>query len=400
MLLGRPGTKGRRLIVLEGEAPVGLAVDEIGAVADDPGVPFIEIDPLLSHAFGDRTAGGTRGRAGIVADDRSISEAGATIALVAFAIGDQEFALPIDQVEEVLRLPGDIAVLPGADAAVLGTVAVRGALLPLLSLAALLGLPGGLAGRGRRVVVVRVGQHRVGLQVDAMRAVLQIDETLVDPVPAALARGSAEARIQAICRLDDGRRLVSVLAADHLLRAELMTHLLQSGEGEVDHAAADQDDTAEPFLLFRVGEEDFALPLAAVEEVALLPERLTRLPRAPDFVEGVMNLRGRVLPVIDQGRRFRGEATGGRRRRVIVIRAGELDAGFIVDAVSEVLHVPAYRLRPAPELGDGGARVFDRIANLEEQQRLILIVSPQELLDRAERDLLAALRGEGVAEAP
>jgi purine-binding chemotaxis protein CheW len=113
-----------------------------------------------------------------------------------------------------------------------------------------------------------------------------------------------------------------------------------------------------------------------------------------------MNLRGRVLPVIDQRRRFRGEASGGRRRRVIVIRAGELDAGFIVDAVSEVMHVPAHRLRPAPDMGDGGARVFDRIANLEEQQRLILIVSPQELLDRAERDLLAALRGEGAAEAP
>ena len=58
------------------------------------------------------------------------------------------------------------------------------------------------------------------------------------------------------------------------------------------------------FLVFRLGAEEFGLPIAAVDEVAAAPEKITRLPKTPKFLEGVVNLRGDVLPVIDQRRRF------------------------------------------------------------------------------------------------
>jgi len=125
--------------------------------------------------------------------------------------------------------------------------------------------------------------------------------------------------------------------------------------------------------------------------VISLPPKLTPLPRAPAFVQGVMNLRGQVLPVIDQVQRFSGAAATGQKRRVIVVRIGDLQAGFIVDAVSEILRVPAAELRAAPDLGNDDTRVFERVANLAAQNRIVLIVSPRELLDRAERDLLASL---------
>ena len=58
------------------------------------------------------------------------------------------------------------------------------------------------------------------------------------------------------------------------------------------------------FVVFRLGSEEFGLPIEAVDEVALVPERLTRLPKTPKFLEGVINRRGMVLPVVDQRRRF------------------------------------------------------------------------------------------------
>jgi purine-binding chemotaxis protein CheW len=112
-----------------------------------------------------------------------------------------------------------------------------------------------------------------------------------------------------------------------------------------------------------------------------------------------MNLRGQVVPVIDQARRFRGAAAKGERRRVIVVRLGELQAGFVVEAVSEVLRVPLAALRAAPDLGGEETQVFDRVANLEDADRMVLIVSPQELLDRAERALLAGISGKNPAAA-
>jgi len=107
----------------------------------------------------------------------------------------------------------------------------------------------------------------------------------------------------------------------------------------------------------------------------------------------MMNLRGKVIPVIDQAQRFRGVAASGARVRIIVVRLGELQAGFLVDGVSEVLRIPAAALAPAPDLGGEETRLFDRIANLEEAGRIVLIVSPQQLLDRAEQAVLAAISG-------
>ncbi|MBO9711444.1 chemotaxis protein CheW [Sphingomonas sp.] len=397
-LLGEERVLPTRVVVIDGEDPVGLAVDAVEAVGEASGrsVRSLEIEQLLGTAFGS-----TEARRSGYARVRSASsgETGAMqVPLVAFGVGGQAFALPLADVDEVVRVPQEIAALPDADAVVVGTATLRGELLPLLSLGALLGLGSEGASRRRRVVVVRIGRHRVGLMVGAMHGILRVAPEQIDPVPSVFARGSAEARIQAICRLDGGQRLVSVLATDHLLREELTARLLQGQGGEQAAEEAMVSEASEQFLLFRIGEEDFGLPLAAVEEVARLPDKLTRLPKAPAFVEGVINLRGNVVPVIDQARRFAGTATSGARRRVVVVAIGEMRVGFLVDGVSDVLSVPATALRPAPELGGEGTRVFDRVANLEDTSRVVLIVSPQELLDRAERDLVAAL-ARGTSEA-
>ena len=74
------------------------------------------------------------------------------------------------------------------------------------------------------------------------------------------------------------------------------------------------------FVVFRLGDDEFGLPIEAVDEVARVPDQITRLPKTPKFLEGVVNLRGEVLPVVDQRRRFdmpaleeRGGAPPGRR---------------------------------------------------------------------------------------
>jgi purine-binding chemotaxis protein CheW len=390
-LTDRTAGSERRVILLDAANPIALAVDDVTALGEEAGnAPDpIDVDALTARDF---AGGGQRKARAVARTDATDAEAARDqVPLVAFAVAGQEYALPIGAVEEVLRLPAGIALMPHADDVVVGSIAVRDVLLPLLSLQALLALPGTPDLARARVVVVRIGTHRVGLVVDAMRAILRVDARDIDQVPAVLARGSAEARIQAICRLDEGRRLVSVLAVEHLVRDDLTARLLQGAEARM--AEQVETETYEQFLLFRIGEEEFGLPVENVIEVTVLPTRLTRLPNAPDFVQGVMNLRGQVVPVIDQARRFGGTAASGARKRVIVVRLGALQAGFVVESVSEVMRVPAGALRPAPVLGGEQTRVFDRIANLQDAGRMVLIVSPQELLDRAERELLATLDG-------
>lgn len=410
-LMGRERGAGvdGRVIIFDRGVRVGLLVDEVSALKDsaalaggDAPVRLIDAHALVTEGYGAtaRRIVGAKPHDG--AAPATASAAASDLILLTFVVGGQMFGLPLAQVEEVIKLPPAIAAVPHSDAAMLGAASHRDGLLSLLSLRVLLDLDGrGDAGDRPRVVVTRIGSAKVGLVVDALGLIERVPEEAIDPVPTVLTRGSAEAQIQAICRLHDGRQLVSILSADHLLNDDLAA-LLATDEGQREHPMDDnamRDGSTEQIIVFQLGGDDYGLPIGSVDEVTRLPDKLTRLPRAPAFVEGVINLRGQVIPVIDQRRRFQAQAGDGRRQRVIIVHLGDLRAGFIVDSVSDVLRVPADALQPTPDLGNEATRIIDRAVTLDAGGRLILMVDPQMLLDRAERDLLAAMRTDGEAAA-
>ena len=419
-LLGQeeaPATAASRLLLLELDEPVSVAVDEVGALTrldtasphmagSQPGhlhvqgeaaVRLVDLNDLLRRDFAALARHGRRGRLAAQATDAPGPTA-PELVFVTFGLAGQAYALPIAEVGEVLALPPHILAMPRTDAAMLGVVALRETLLPVVSLRALLGFEQGAPDRDARIVVARVGDTRVGLVVDRLQAILRTPPATVAPVPAVLNRGPGEARIQSICRLPGKAGLVSILSAERLFRDDTVTHLLAEGRQQTELGLDADDGAQEQIVVFRLGQEEYGLPVAAVDEVLRLPATLTRVPRAPGFIEGVMNHRGRVLPIIEQRRRFgvAGEAAGSQRR-VIVTTIGDRQAGFVVDTVSEILSVAADQLQATPELAADGRRMFDRVANLDMDGRIILLVDPQELLDRAERDLLAALDGAGAA---
>jgi purine-binding chemotaxis protein CheW len=307
-------------------------------------------------------------------------------------VANQEYALALSAVQEIVPAPETVTPMPRAETLVVGMMAFRERLLPLLSLRGLLGFPPAPASDTReKVVVTSVGGAVVGLVADRARAIVSAERSLVDPIPPVLAaRSGGEARIKAIYRGDGGRRLISILAPEQLFREDVMQRL---GSRQTA-AATEKTQTAgaeRQFLVFRLGDDEFGLPIEAVDEVARVPEQITRLPKAPKFLEGVVNLRGEVLPVVDQRRRFDMPALErGEGRRLIVVRTEQHRAGVIVDSVSEVLRSSADAIEPAPDLTGDITRLVHGVINLEDQRRIVLLLEPAELLTRAERGLLDA----------
>ncbi len=417
-LLGSKGAPSEtaRVVVIDRGAPVGLMIDKVASLgtaeaADDnvggegrAPARLIDLDTLLSRDFGSFARRGQPRHAPVgQATQSQMAAARDEVALVCFTVAGQDFALPLGSVHEVVALPAGVMAVPQADAVMQGVMTLRGQLLPLVSLRGLLGLRAGANGGSRsRVVVARIGDALVGLVTDGMREILRIPSSEIDPVPAILTRGEAEARIQGICRLEGGQRLVSVLSTESLFRdQDLAEQMLPQTEKNQAMGTPDRpSDGDEQFIVFQLGGEEYGLPIASVDEVVRVPETLTRLPKAPAFIEGVMNLRGRVVPVIDQRRRFKFEGQGERRReRIVVVRIDRMYAGFVVDTVSEVLKIPQSQLRTTPDLAAEGSQVIERIANIEVEGRMILLLNPRELLDRAEKDLLAAM-GESNTDRP
>jgi purine-binding chemotaxis protein CheW len=251
-----------------------------------------------------------------------------------------------------------------------------------------------------KVIVASVGGGLVGLIADRARAVISADPALIDPVPPVIqARSGGEARIKSIYRGEGGRRLVSVLEPEQLFRGDVMKRLGEARDASRPQPQIDEAGEERKFLVFRLGQDEFALPVEAVVEVARAPDRVTRVPKAPKFLEGVINLRGAVLPVIDQRQRFdMPRLDEGDGRRLVVVQTGRHRAGLIVDSVSEVLRTTADAVKEAPDLTEDIARLVNGVVNIEAERRILLILDPAELLTRAERGLLDKF--EGAAQAP
>jgi purine-binding chemotaxis protein CheW len=232
--------------------------------------------------------------------------------------------------------------------------------------------------------------------MDTVKEVLRINRALVDPVPALLAGdANGQNQFEAICRMDGGKRLVTILSAERMFRDSALraaiTTAADAPDGQedvmsnVEDKPAGRADDEEQFVVFRLAGEEYGVLVESVQEIVRVPDDLTRVPKAAVFMEGVVNLRGTVLPVVDQRRRFGlPEAERNDRQRIMVLTIGGVRTGFIVDQVSEVLKISRSAIEPAPKLSDEQAKLIRRVANLEKQKRMILLLDPVNLLEAGE----------------
>jgi len=313
---------------------------------------ILDTAKLLQGGGEGKARGERRASANIgVAEKRGEREASDEIRLVSFEVDGQEYALPIESVEEIVQLPDHINALPNSRAHLLGVMNLRNRMLPLVSLRSMFGLPVAADDQQSRIVVVSReiagATHSVGLVTDTVKEVVRAPKSAVDPVPRLLASRSGRQEVESLCRLDEGRRLVSIMAPERLfLNDQIGDASDAGGAAEDEHMASQQRradqgaDDEEQFVIFTLADEEYGVPIDAVQEIVRVPEQITRMPMTPAFVEGIINLRGSVMPIIDQRRRFAlPEMRHNDRQRIVVFVVRGVRTGFIVDSVSEVLKV-------------------------------------------------------------
>jgi purine-binding chemotaxis protein CheW len=321
--------------------------------------------------------------------------------LVSFDVDGQEYAIAIEDVQEIVQVPEAVIHVPRSDSHVLGVMTLRSRLLPLVNLRSMFALSHRDLDEKSRIVVLTLNGVSVGVVVDAVSEVLRVSKSGVDPLPALLAREGNLAEITSICRLDNGKRMVSIVTARNLFGHSVIKEALSAmNEGEAEDSrqqAKEVDDNLdddEQVVIFRLDKEEFGAPIASVQEIVRIPEELIRVPQAPSFVEGVINLRGTVLPVIDLRLRLGLEQVErSDRQRIMVFLISDVRTGFIVDQVAEVLRIPKAAIEPAPQLSAEQGMLLSRMANLEKQKRMVQLLDPPHLMKRNELVALAAVTG-------
>jgi purine-binding chemotaxis protein CheW len=154
-----------------------------------------------------------------------------------------------------------------------------------------------------------------------------------------------------------------------------------------EHSSSDE---IVQLVTFKLGNEEFALDILKVQEINRVVE-ITKVPKAPDFVEGVINLRGRVIPIVDIRKKFHlkiKEAT--KETRIIVVNIINKTIGLIVDSVSEVLRINSSTIQPPPPLIAGlDSDYIKGVGKLDE--RLIILLDIDKIFTTGEHKLIEGM---------
>jgi len=135
-------------------------------------------------------------------------------------------------------------------------------------------------------------------------------------------------------------------------------------------------------VIFKLANEDYGLPISKVQEINRMVA-VTKLPRTPDFIEGIINLRGRVIPVVDLRKRFGFSSLDHQDdTRIMVVDISGQTVGLVVDAVHEVVTVKGDSIEPPPQSFDANAQFVQGIAKLADRLVVMLdidhVITPQE----------------------
>jgi purine-binding chemotaxis protein CheW len=134
---------------------------------------------------------------------------------------------------------------------------------------------------------------------------------------------------------------------------------------------------------FRIGEETFGVRIGSVREIVRVPE-ITTVPNAQETIEGVINLRGKIIPVVDLRKRFgQVETTIDKKNRILVVELENKLVGLIVNSASEVLKIPPSEIEsPGSVFADGESSYVTGVGKLK--GRLIILLDISKLLHRPE----------------
>lgn len=310
------------------------------------------------------------------------------IQLVNFQLDGQDYGIAIGDVQEIVHLPETVTRLPRTPPHVLGVMTLRSRLLPLMDLRSMFRLPHRAPDEKCRIVVLRLAGLSVGLVVDTVSEVLRVGLADVRELPGLIATQGEDSDITRVCQLQGGKRLVSIVNGHNLFEHPAVRGAIDAAEkagaaeGEENPMEGeDADDETRQLVVFRLGEEEFGVGIAAVKEILRVPDEVFLVPKSAAHVEGVINLRGSVLPVIDlRCRMGLARAEAHERQRIMVFQHGDAATGYVVDHVAQVLVVPTRAIEDAPPLSAGQSRLLPQVANLTAERRMLQLLDPQQLL--------------------
>ena len=249
----------------------------------------------------------------------------------------------------------------------------------------------------QRIIVVDAGGSVMGLVVDHVHEVLNVSSSLIEPPPQIASNTGME--LAGVAKLNDGSRLIMLLEVASLMRDQKLHEVQKSAAqiapgqvAEVKSSGGNGRELGELQLVtFMLGAEEYGIPISQIQEIDRL-SKITKVPKAAKFIEGITNLRGEVIPVLDTRNRFALELKApDDRTRIIIVDLGGVKTGLVVDSVREVLNLARKDIAPPPEAI--GSKIDQQfilgIGKVDSGKRMIVLINVEKILSREEQQHLS-----------
>lgn len=303
--------------------------------------------------------------------------------LVSFLLGKEEYAIGIMKVKEIIRVP-QIVKIPNCENYIEGVVSIRNNLLPIISLRTYFEMEHVEINDHTRILVVDMGNFTAGIMVDKISEVLRVPTSSIQPPPKFSSQRGEQ--IKGVAKLNNGKRMILMLEPSKLVSVDEIstidgitsTQELNARENSIGRQILDE----EQLVTFKIDMEEYGVKIANVQEINRMTE-VTKIPRAPHYIEGIVNLRGNVIPALDLRRLFNiSEKQVTDATRIIIVDFDGKRTGIIVDSVSEVLRFEKTLIEPPPEILSSGINsdYVEGVGKLDGGKRMILILDINKVL--------------------
>lgn len=316
-------------------------------------------------------------------DSKQENDAGDDDQLVSFLLGHEEYAIGIMQVKEIIRVP-EFMKVPNCEDYVEGVVSIRNYLLPIINLRTYFGMEYKEITDQTRVLVVDMGDFTAGIMVDKVLEVLRIHADIIQPLPK-FSRQVGD-QLTGVAKLNNGKRLIMLLEPKNMISVD-QYHMISGSkdaqqEGDEVKTIERQIMDEEHLVTFKIATEEYGIKIKEVQEINRMTE-VTKIPRAPYYIDGIVNLRGNIIPALDL-RKFFGltEKEMTDATRIIIVDSGGVKTGIVVDAVSEVLRFERALIELPPDILSNGVErdYVEGVGKLDDGNRMILILNLDKVL--------------------
>ena len=297
------------------------------------------------------------------------------IFMVGFAIGRERFAIESLKVEEIIQMP-EITPVPEMDSFVEGIFHLRESVIPVIRLGQRMDVNSKPVDESCPVIIVQIDGVKVGLIVDMITEVYLIKETDIIEPPITLNQKQLD-QLRGVIRLEreDKTQIVMLLKLEKLFSFEEHDVLkdLEAHEETSDEVVGQREDEV-PILEFVLDQEKYAIEVASANEIIPVRE-IVPVPKSPEYIRGVINLRGDVISVIDLPKLVENEDYEfSEKTKILIVDTGSEVAGLIVEEVVGIRKVLLSSFEPPSDLLRQRGNVFIRGMSKDDKTDAIVVL--------------------------